>query len=127
MEFLTRLEEKDESKMVKEKMADIQLMSEFNHYRMLKGIAFGKGITLSIQASYGHYCTPRETTDLDDYSAMELGLLQNGEFVTVSSLLPEFSRLKEIEEYEDTVYGYVPVDLIGELYQELKKSYGLVK
>ncbi|TKH82019.1 hypothetical protein FC686_04460 [Bacillus cereus] len=125
MEFLTRLEETIESKTVKEKMADIPLMSELNHFRMLKGFVFGEGIVLSIQASYGHYCAPRETTDLDDYSAMEFGVLQNGEFVTVTKLLPEFKRLKEIEDYESTVYGYVPVDLIEELYQELKEIYGL--
>ncbi|PHD96638.1 hypothetical protein [Bacillus toyonensis] len=127
MEFLKRLEEIADSKMFGKQLSNIPLMSELNHYRVLKGLVFGEDIVLSIQASYGHYCTPRETIELDDYSEMELGLIQNGGFVTVTNLLPEFKRLKEIEEYESTVYGYVPVDLIEELYQELKKSYRLVK
>lgn len=124
MEFLKRLEETDDSKVVKKQLG---FLGEANHIRMLKGLEFDNNVVLSVQASYGHYCTPRETVNLYNYSRMELGLLQNGEFVTVSSLLPEFSRLKEIEEYEDTVYGYVPVDLIEDLYQSLKETYSLVK
>lgn len=34
---------------------------------------------------------------------MELGLLHNGEFVTVTKLLSDFPRLKEVEEYESMV------------------------
>ncbi|MED3792446.1 hypothetical protein P4571_08315 [Niallia alba] len=92
-------------------------------FRMFEGFELKEGIRLSIQASYGHYCSPRETFyDLNEYSSMEFALIDSsGKFITVMDVLPTFNRLEEIEQYEDTVYGYVPVDLINELYIELTK------
>ncbi|HLI46870.1 MAG TPA: hypothetical protein VKU94_06740 [Geobacterales bacterium] len=49
---------------------------------------------------------------------MEFALIaENGDFIRVKDILPNFPKLEEIEEYWDTVYGYVPVNLIEELYQ----------
>jgi len=92
-------------------------------FRMFNGFDLKDGIRMSIQASYGHYCSPRETLyDLNEYSSMEFALIDNkGEFLTVTDVLPTFKRLDEIEEYFNTVYGYVPVDLINDLYIELTK------
>ena len=64
------------------------------------------GLTVSIQASEVHYCTPRDNTG--PYTSVELGF-------------PNQIPPKEILEYADdkdsptdTVYGYVPVDLVKE-------------
>jgi len=54
-------------------------------------------------------------------------LLKN-DFVTVEEVLPNFPSLKAFENFDSGgVYGYVPIELIEELYQALKKKYGLVK
>lgn len=92
-------------------------------YRAFVGFDLKEKGWLSIQASYGHFCSPRETLyDLNDYSAMEFALFdKNGNVLRVKEILPEFSRIDEIEEYFNTVYGYVPVDLINDMYLELIK------
>lgn len=104
MEFLKVLEETNDS--------------NGSYYRGFKHIRKGD-VSLSIQASYAHYCTPRKTLrDLSEYTSMEFALIgESGEFIRVQEILPGFSKLEEIEEYWDTVYGYVPVNLIEELYQ----------
>lgn len=114
MEFIKALEETDDSKTLK----GIMPFDEDRTYRGFKHIRKGD-ISLSIQASYGHYCTPRKTLrNLDDYMSMEFALIDaSGDFIRVKEILPNFKRLNEIEEYWNTVYGYVPVDLIEELYQ----------
>lgn len=116
MEFLSQLEEDTYSK---QKMY-VPFDEDFT-YRGFNHIKIGD-LSLSIQASFGHYCTPRKTLkSASDYTSMEFALIKaNGDFTTVSEILPNFSRLSEIEEYENTVYGFVPVELIEELYQELK-------
>jgi hypothetical protein len=119
MEFIKVLVESDDSKRYRTKMNEISyLFDEDNAYRSLKHIK-KDDISLSIQASYGHYCTPRLTlSDLNDYSSMEFALIKEGEFIQVKDILPNFSALEEIEEYFDgSVYGYVPVNLIEELYK----------
>jgi hypothetical protein len=47
---------------------------------------------------------------------MEFALLWQDQFIRVQDAFPDFPRLAEIEEYYDTVYGYVPVDLIQDLF-----------
>lgn len=39
-----------------------------------KGIEFNNGLMLSIQGSFGHYCTPRQTLPYNKYKAMEFAL-----------------------------------------------------
>jgi hypothetical protein len=120
MEFIKNLKETNDSKAV----GKIMPFDEDLTYRKFIGFQFGN-IWLSIQASYGHYCTPRKTLkDINEYTAMEFALMNKEGFISVSDALPNFTRLKEIEEYEDTVYGYVPVELIEELYQELSATFG---
>lgn len=66
------------------------------------------GFTLSVQASRGHYCSPK-VTDSPYYISVEIGY--------PSTLLP-----KDFDEYckrrdkpLDTVYGYVPIRMVIEL------------
>lgn len=108
MKFLNQLQEDEYSK-----IGEDMTYRGFNHIHFVD-------VSLSIQASFGHYCTPRKTLkNLNEYTTMEFALIKEGNFVKVSDVLPNFSRLNEIEEYENTVYGYVPVDLIEQLYREL--------
>lgn len=102
-------------------LANIMPFNEDLSFRMFNGIKIDDELWISIQASYGHYCLPRKTLqDINDYTAMEFALMDGkGGFLTVTDVLPSFSRIKEIEEHCDTVYSYVPVDLIDDLFKEL--------
>lgn len=109
MEFLTKLKETEESKMIQ----------DVSTYRSFKHIA-NKGIRLSVQASSGHYCHPRKRLEnLAEYTHMEFALLDDRGFISVADILPEFENLAEIQEHFDgDVYSYVPVGLIEQVYQE---------
>ncbi len=93
-------------------------------YRKLKAVKAGKYF-LSIQGSNGHYCSPRQTLPVDLYSEMELAIFnKKGSMVSInrSKLLRQFERYNELLDRADslnskaTVYGYVSVDLLNDLY-----------
>ena len=91
-------------------------------HRIFQPIQVAPNLVLSIQASYAHYCTPRETLkDLDNYTHWEFALVGEDDFVSVKSVLPDFPSLAELELYfEGSVYCYVPTDLVDELYIALQ-------
>lgn len=64
------------------------------------------GLTLSVQASAVHYCTPRE--DAAWYWAVEVGFPT----VPVPELLP---YAEDADRPTKTVYGYVPVELVEQI------------
>lgn len=72
------------------------------------------GFAVSIQASAAHYCAPRVTDDIE-YERVELGY-PNIE----DDLIKEYA---ESDNYTDTVYGYVPVEVVDKL---LEKHGGIV-
>ena len=118
MEFLKALVEQDFG-YVREDTDKIQ-------YRQFQAIQIRENLWLSIQASCAHYSVPRETlSDLSKYKRWELALIRteedasDSEFVRVADILPNFSSLAEIELHEQTVYAYVPADLVEELYLAL--------
>lgn len=121
MEFLKLLYPTKDS----ETIAKVMSFNENTTFRMFNSIIVKESLWLSLQASYGHYCSPRKTLrDVAEYTSMEFALMDaDRNFKSVTEVLPNFSRLKEIEEYESTVYGYVPVDLIQDLINELYKKY----
>jgi len=93
-------------------------------YRMLNAVKAGKYF-LSIQGSNTHYCTPRQSLPVDIYSSMELAIFnKKGSMVSInrSKLLRQFERYNELVNRADslnskaTVYGYVSVDLLNDLY-----------
>ncbi|WBC28391.1 hypothetical protein RPMD05_11 [Rhodobacteraceae phage LS06-2018-MD05] len=94
-----------------------------DRFRYFKSIKAGK-YTLSIQGSTGHYCTPRESLKASKYSSMEIAIMNKNSMVSInlSSVFRKFSRYSELLECADSlgskaaVYGYVPVDLINDLY-----------
>lgn len=71
-----------------------------------KRVELNSGLTLSIQASEYHYCEPRK--NLDDksrYSAFEIGF-PSVEIELIASFAEDSSDLT------DTVYPYVPRDIV---------------
>jgi hypothetical protein len=61
------------------------------------------GFKMSVQGSRTHYCSPRSTVEA--YSEMEIGFPSEQE-----DLIMEYAESPETP--TDTVYGYVPCDII---------------
>jgi hypothetical protein len=74
------------------------------------------GFGISIQASDGHYCTPRVNGDVI-YEEVELGY-PNME----DELIAEYAE--DPDDLTDTVYGWVPVDIVNQL---IEKHGGIVE
>ena len=109
--FLDKLEVIDEM--------DLGLPMDDNKYgvRHCEWLEVGREIYLSVQASYMHYCRPRELTDLKNYSHFELALIQGDGLSYDIHILNDFPRFDELESYwEGGVFAYVPKDLINDLY-----------
>lgn len=63
------------------------------------------GFDMSVQASYGHYCDPREYLKDGSYSSWEIGFPSD-----VEILLRDYCE--DEDNPTDTVYGYVPTEVI---------------
>jgi hypothetical protein len=69
------------------------------------------GSSLSVQGSHTHYCTPR-IDRINYYSSVEVGY---------PSIVPPANWEEYCEQWEnptDTVYGYVPVDMVEAFIQD---------
>lgn len=121
MEFIKHLKNTIDTGTMK--MAYLQCgLIDFELPQKSNGIEFKNGLRLSIQGSYGHYCTPRKTLPYCKYTSMEFALCTEKGFADVK----EYLDTNEYDEYFDgSVYGYVPVELIEKLYQHLKDKYGI--
>lgn len=119
MEFLSRLKETNDYSLAKEYMPLDNTLLIRSFFPLQIG-----DITFSIQASFGHYCTPRKTiADISAYTEMEFAVLRDGDFVSVEELLPGFPLLTELNEHYSVVYAYVPVHMIEAVYQALVANY----
>lgn len=80
---------------------------ERDGFRVLSPIVCADGFTISVQASKSHYCSPRET-GANEYHLVECGY---------PSQVPDFilEYAEDSERPTDTVYGYVPVELVNKL------------
>lgn len=82
-------------------------------FNLRPAIKCADGTTLSVQASAMHYCTPR-LTNCRHYTEVEVGF--------PSSKPPEsWRRFCEADfdtRWQDTVYCYVPVQLVWDYIQE---------
>ena len=67
------------------------------------------GVSLSIQASSTHYCTPR--SEWGPYLAMEVGYIQdaNGDPLTPPETWMDYT---DGPAFPNDVYGYVPIEMI---------------
>lgn len=77
-----------------------------SHYPIAKRITCKDGFSLSAQANYGAYCSPRE--NMGPWYEVEVGF---------PSAEPELimSYAEEPDKPTDTVYGYVPIELVEQL------------
>ena len=88
-------------------------MRIFNH------IDTKSGYKISVQCSEHHYCTPRKLMGIKYYEEFELAIMKEDRF-TYPSILDNFHRKSELDEcYEGTVFGYVPRDLVEDLFNYL--------
>lgn len=71
------------------------------------------GFSISIQASETHYCEPRQSK-ISNYKSVELGFPSAEE-----ELISEYA---EDDDLTNTVYGWVPVEIVDQL---LKKHKGI--
>ena len=100
-------------------------------YRTIKAVKAGNYM-LSIQGSIGHYCSPRKTLPIDVYSSMQLAIInKKGSMVSInrSKVFRKFKRYDELLSRADslnsaggTVYEYVPINLLNDLYCFLTES-----
>ena len=76
-------------------------------FRVLSPIVCADGFSISVQASMSHYCSPRET-GVNEYRLVECGY---------PSQVPDFilEYAEDSERPTETVYGYVPVELVNKL------------
>jgi hypothetical protein len=119
MNFLDELKERKKSVELKE----INITPKALALRDFDLLEYGN-FAINVRADFGSYCTPRETLEkLNKYKEMEFAIVRGKKFLTVTDVLPTFTKLQEIEKYNSKVYGYVPVDLIQELYEELNRVY----
>jgi hypothetical protein len=69
---------------------------------------------LSVQASEGHYCEPRTfLPSLDQYSLVEVGIMQNGRLVNPRGI-PGFPEdlAEYFEDMDSPVAGFISLDLV---------------
>ena len=76
-------------------------------------MVLGDGSVVSVQASSGHYCSPRRD-GADSYDAVEVGFPTgaNGELWDHDWDCPEMADWAEGNPEEGTVYAYVPVEVL---------------
>lgn len=102
--------------------AKVHYKDETAGIRIFKRVSTESGYELSIQCSEFHYCTPRRLNGLNSYDTFEVAIFWQGNF-TYPSELDNFPRKKELDEcYEGTVFGYVPKDLVEDLYNYLNNK-----
>ena len=74
-----------------------------NHPRQVRVITCADGLKLSVQASFSHYCSPRDS--VGPWTAVEIGY--------PSERVEEFMEYAENpDDPTETVYGWVPVEVV---------------
>jgi len=84
---------------------------EQKDYTFRNRIVCNDGFSMSVQGSEGLYCQPRENSPI--FTKMEIGFPSEQE-----DLIMEFAETPENP--TDTVYGYVPVEIIQKVIDKHK-------
>lgn len=84
-------------------------------YPTANWITCADGFSLSVQANNGAYCRPR--TNIAEWSAVEVGFPSAkpeffAEYAESSGYTNEDTGEVEFIDYTNTVYGYVPIELV---------------
>lgn len=92
--------------------------------RPFHALEFDRDISLSVQAHFAVYCKPRKTlNDLTKYTAWEIGLLQKGTLAHPSDVPFLEFRQEWLELWGgDQVAGYVPTEMVQEIYEYLDQT-----
>ena len=88
----------------------------FDDYRVTERLKLADGNSMSVQASSGHYSTPRVRIDYEEYTHFEIGFPSK----KYESIM---SYCEDPDDPTGTVYGYVPKNLIDEI---VKKAGGVI-
>ena len=93
-----------------------EFLQETNYYGygIRPRVHCADGFSVSVQASQHHYCRPR-IDSAEKYNAVELGYPS-----AADDLITDYA---EDNSYTDTVYGYVPVEIVDRL---IEKHGGIV-
>lgn len=87
--------------------------------RIYNHIQTKSGYNLSIQCSTFHYCEPNKLIAIQNYKTYEIAIIKNNEFIQPN--LEDFKH--DMEEYNcGGVYGYVPKQIVEDLYNYLNKE-----
>lgn len=98
----------------------------YGYLRINEWIFFNDEVAVSIQASDGHYCWPRETVQVYAYECMEVAFFKCGEMVSVEEVVTNKSVIESFKYYFDLgVYAYVPIQFIQKMYADLLMKKGL--
>ena len=120
MKFQSRLKETEQSMVQSESLVPAIPRERF--IRMIESLEIGK-YKLSIQASYGHYSTPRKTVEYNQYETMELAVCTDSDsFLDVSVEFPEVEELKELQDgFDGQVYAYIRVEVLQSLIDHISE------
>jgi hypothetical protein len=77
---------------------------ELNYPYACRKVVCADGFTMSVQASENHYCSPRNNEG--PWEVVEVGFPS-----TIEPLLWDYAD--EPGKWTDTVYGYVPIELVA--------------
>lgn len=80
------------------------------HLRHLPVVECADGLRMSVQASYGHYCSPRDS--VGPWHAVEIGFPT----ARVEQFMPFIDG--DDSDPTDTVYGYVPLSIVADVIAE---------
>lgn len=119
------LKETEHSIKYKENYKGLNLSTSYEDmgFRMFEQVVINDSISLSIQASYGHYCSPRQTLPIEKYESFELAIFKDNEFTSIEQVTQNDILIKKLNKYyEGTVYANVPVEIVEELYEGLLRQ-----
>lgn len=86
----------------------IEHIANYKHQNTRDRIVCKDGFSMSVQAGSGLYCSPRECLEDGEYESVEIGFPSCEE-----SLINTYAE--NPSDYTDTVYGYVPVEIVDEV------------
>lgn len=125
MEFISYLQENSIEKQIREQLRKTFNRPEEETIRKYAPIEFNNGVYLSIQASFGYQCKPNITCDINQYTNMEVAILEgNGLFVTFEKYI---GKTNIDDYYVEPIYSCVPVEVVEQVFQKLKEKIGLKK
>lgn len=85
--------------------------STLRQFKQFDRVNCHSGLSMSIQANYTAYCSPRGTLPIDEYWEVEIGF--------PNQVVPELlAYAEEPEKPTETVYPYVPVELVKKIIEK---------